>query len=112
MWGPPATCTVLTHSALLQVCDFTPQLESVQQTTFPAYPVAKPSVPGFRRLGFGLLVSSLAVPFIHGSFSYPTCPTILPDPFMRLYQKNMHRSKHGSDSGRGKGAHSLQRSTL
>lgn len=54
---------------------------------------------GFRRLGFGRLVSFLAVPFIHGSFSYPTNPSWLPDPFFRLYQKNMHRSKHGSDSG-------------
>jgi peroxygenase len=27
---------------------------------------------GFRRLGFGYLISTLAVPFIHGSFSYPT----------------------------------------
>jgi hypothetical protein len=38
---------------------------------------------GFRRLGFGRIISTLAVPFIHGSFSYPTAPTILPDPFMR-----------------------------
>lgn len=54
---------------------------------------------GFRRLGFGRLVSFLAVPFIHGSFSYPTNPGWLPDPFFRVWQKNMHRSKHGSDSG-------------
>jgi hypothetical protein len=38
---------------------------------------------GFRRLGFGRIISTLAVPFIHGSFSYPTSPSILPDPFMR-----------------------------
>jgi hypothetical protein len=38
---------------------------------------------GFRRLGFGRIISTLAVPFIHGSFSYPTAPTILPDPFFR-----------------------------
>lgn len=53
---------------------------------------------GFRRLGFGLLVSSLAVPFIHGSFSYPSNPGIIPDPFFRVWQKNIHRTKHGSDS--------------
>eukprot|EP00775_Hariotina_reticulata_P012865 gene12865-12991_t len=53
---------------------------------------------GFRRLGFGRLVSLLAVPFIHGSFSYPSSPSIFPDPFFRIYIKNMHRCKHGSDS--------------
>jgi len=54
---------------------------------------------GFRRLGFGYLVSSLAVPFIHGSFSYPSNPGIIPDPFFRIWLKNIHRTKHGSDSG-------------
>eukprot|EP00882_Tetradesmus_deserticola_P000354 GHRQ01000390.1.p1 GENE.GHRQ01000390.1~~GHRQ01000390.1.p1 ORF type:complete len:244 (+),score=101.33 GHRQ01000390.1:151-882(+) len=53
---------------------------------------------GFRRLGFGRIISTLAVPFIHGSFSYPTSPSIFPDPFMRINMKNMHRCKHGSDS--------------
>lgn len=53
---------------------------------------------GFRRLGFGYLISSLAVPFIHGSFSYPSNPGVLPDPFFRVWIKNMHRCKHGSDS--------------
>lgn len=38
---------------------------------------------GFRRLGFGRIISTLAVPFIHASFSYPTAPSILPDPFFR-----------------------------
>ena len=54
---------------------------------------------GFRRLGFGWLVSGLAVPFIHGSFSYPTLSGILPDPFFRIYLERVHRTKHGSDSG-------------
>lgn len=40
----------------------------------------------------------LAVPFIHGSFSYASCNSWLPDPFFRLYIKNMHLCKHGSDS--------------
>jgi peroxygenase len=39
------------------------------------------------------------VPFIHGSFSYPTVKGWLPDPFMRIFMENMHRTKHGSDSG-------------
>lgn len=65
---------------------------------------------GFRRLGFGYLVSSLAVPFIHGSFSYPSNPGIIPDPFFRIWLKNVHRTKHGSDSGESDsvGALSLQ----
>eukprot|EP00878_Enallax_costatus_P000393 GHUV01000479.1.p1 GENE.GHUV01000479.1~~GHUV01000479.1.p1 ORF type:complete len:246 (+),score=62.41 GHUV01000479.1:254-991(+) len=53
---------------------------------------------GFRRLGFGRILSLIAVPFIHGSFSYPTSPSIFPDPFFRIYLKNIHRGKHGSDS--------------
>lgn len=53
---------------------------------------------GFRRLGFGYIISTLAVPFIHGSFSYPTQSSWLPDPFFRIYMKNMHKTKHGSDS--------------
>lgn len=53
---------------------------------------------GFRRLGFGRILSTIAVPFIHGSFSYPTSPSILPDPFFRIWLKNIHRGKHGSDS--------------
>ncbi|GIL80563.1 hypothetical protein Vretimale_16017 [Volvox reticuliferus] len=53
---------------------------------------------GFRRLGFNLLISSLAVPFIHGSFSYPTQKTWIPDPRLRIYMDRIHRTKHGSDS--------------
>ncbi|KAI8464843.1 MAG: Caleosin related protein-domain-containing protein [Monoraphidium minutum] len=62
---------------------------------------------GFRRIGFNRLISLLAVPFIHGSFSYvsrelrlgfPTVSGWLPDPFFRVFIKNMHRGKHGSDA--------------
>lgn len=51
------------------------------------------------RLGFNPLFSAAAVPFIHGSFSYPTLDGWLPDLFFRIYLKNVHRGKHGSDSG-------------
>ncbi|KAF1945719.1 caleosin domain-containing protein [Clathrospora elynae] len=54
---------------------------------------------GFYRLGFGILLSILSMLIIHGNFSYPTCPTWLPDPFFRIYLKNVHKDKHGSDSG-------------
>lgn len=40
---------------------------------------------GFRRIGFPVLISLLAVPFIHLSFSYPTLNGWLPDPFMRIF---------------------------
>lgn len=36
---------------------------------------------------------------IHGIFSYPSCPSILPDPLFRLYLQNIHKCKHGSDTG-------------
>ncbi|KAG2447872.1 hypothetical protein HYH02_007328 [Chlamydomonas schloesseri] len=53
---------------------------------------------GFRRLGFNLLISTLAVPFIHLSFSYPTLKGWLPDPRLPIYLDQIHRTKHGSDS--------------
>ncbi|CBQ73148.1 conserved hypothetical protein [Sporisorium reilianum SRZ2] len=59
----------------------------------------------FLSLGFGFVLSALAVAIIHGPFSYPTLPRKgnklsdwLPDPFMRIYVANIHRCKHGSDS--------------
>ncbi|KAF8742611.1 hypothetical protein AX14_003244 [Amanita brunnescens Koide BX004] len=53
---------------------------------------------GFRRLGFGIIVSFLAVIVIHLGLSYPTYGTWLPDPFFRLKIRNIHRGKHGSDT--------------
>jgi hypothetical protein len=53
---------------------------------------------GFRRLGFNLVISALAVPFIHGSFSYPTSHSWIPDPRLPIYLDRIHRTKHGSDS--------------
>lgn len=53
---------------------------------------------GFRRIGFNPLISALAVPFIHGSFSYATSSSWIPDLRFPLHIKNMHRAKHGSDT--------------
>ncbi|OLN97370.1 putative peroxygenase 3-like protein 1 [Colletotrichum chlorophyti] len=53
---------------------------------------------GFYRLGFGIILSIVSVFVIHGNFSYPTVPGFLPDPFFRVYLKNIHKDKHGSDS--------------
>ncbi|KAL6896485.1 Caleosin domain-containing protein [Trichoderma evansii] len=54
---------------------------------------------GFRALGFNILLCLLSVLIIHVNFSYPTVPGHLPDPLFRIYLKNIHKDKHGSDSG-------------
>ncbi|CAN9427333.1 unnamed protein product [Alternaria alternata] len=54
---------------------------------------------GFYRLGYGIILSIVAVFVIHSNFSYPTCSGWLPDPFFRIFLKNVHRDKHGSDTG-------------
>ncbi|CAN9253859.1 unnamed protein product [Alternaria alternata] len=54
---------------------------------------------GFYRLGYGIILSIVAVFVIHSNFSYPTRSGWLPDPFFRIFLKNVHRDKHGSDTG-------------
>lgn len=54
---------------------------------------------GFRALGFNILLCLFSVFAIHFNFSYPTVPGHLPDPLFRIYLKNIHKDKHGSDSG-------------
>ena len=54
---------------------------------------------GFRKLGFNILYCIGAVLVIHSGFSYATCPGWLPDPFFRIFIDNIHKAKHGSDSG-------------
>ncbi|KAI0377061.1 Caleosin-domain-containing protein [Hypomontagnella monticulosa] len=55
---------------------------------------------GFRELGFCILFSlgSLLIPIF---FSYPTRlgHSWVPDPFLRMYVNDIHKAKHGSDSG-------------
>lgn len=43
--------------------------------------------------------ASSARSVIHFFFSWFTAPGFLPDPFWRVFLKNGHRSKHGSDTG-------------
>ncbi|KAI0116686.1 Caleosin-domain-containing protein [Hypoxylon sp. NC0597] len=54
---------------------------------------------GFHQIGFGIILSLVAVFIIHGNFSYPTLSSWLPDPFFRIYTANVHKDKHGSDTG-------------
>lgn len=55
---------------------------------------------GFRELGFGHFFSfgSLLIPIF---FSYPTRlgHSWIPDPMMRIYVRDIHKAKHGSDTG-------------
>ena len=53
---------------------------------------------GFRELGWSIILSIIGTLFINGALSYPTCPTLLPDPFFRVFIVRLHKAKHGSDS--------------
>lgn len=40
---------------------------------------------GFRRLGFGLAISAAAPLVVHGTFSYPTQRSWIPNPLLPIY---------------------------
>ncbi|GAA6055813.1 hypothetical protein JCM3770_004772 [Rhodotorula araucariae] len=54
---------------------------------------------GFREMGYSFFWCTFAMSVIHFFFSWFTAPGVLPDPFFRIFLKNGHRSKHGSDTG-------------
>ncbi|KAF5538424.1 het-E-1 heterokaryon incompatibility protein [Fusarium napiforme] len=54
---------------------------------------------GFYQLGYGIILSLISLLVIHGNFSYPTQSSLLPDPFFRIHIDNIHKDKHGSDTG-------------
>lgn len=54
---------------------------------------------GFRELGYNLLIQLIGTFLIHFTMSYATLDTRVPDPFFRIYVKNIHHAKHGSDTG-------------
>ena len=46
---------------------------------------------GFRRIGAPVWMSFLAIFFIHGSFSYWTLPSWIPDPTFPIYTNKIHK---------------------
>ena len=53
---------------------------------------------GFHKIGFNPFLSFFAIFVIHGTFSWPSQGSWLPDPLFSLNTANVHRTKHGSDT--------------
>jgi len=54
---------------------------------------------GFSELGFNIIFSLAAAVIIHLSFFWITQDYWFPNPLLWIYVKNIHKGKHGSDSG-------------
>ncbi|GAY56611.1 hypothetical protein CUMW_173260 [Citrus unshiu] len=54
---------------------------------------------GFRLIGFNPIASFVFSFLVHMAMSYATSPTWLPSPFFPIYVQNIHKAKHGSDTG-------------
>ncbi|XP_058101479.1 peroxygenase 1-like [Magnolia sinica] len=54
---------------------------------------------GLRAIGFNFFASAIMAVIINGAVSYTTLPGWIPSPFLPIYVHNIHKSKHGSDTG-------------
>ncbi|KAJ3406607.1 hypothetical protein HDV05_005907 [Chytridiales sp. JEL 0842] len=54
---------------------------------------------GFYKIGFNIFLSLWAVTVVNGGFSFFSQDSWIPNPLFPIYTKNIHRCKHGSDSG-------------
>ncbi|XBJ03125.1 hypothetical protein VPH35_022358 [Triticum aestivum] len=54
---------------------------------------------GCRAVGFNVFTSAFIAFLVNLVMSYPTLPGWLPNPLFPIYVHNIHKSKHGSDSG-------------
>ncbi|XP_072988424.1 peroxygenase-like [Typha latifolia] len=54
---------------------------------------------GARAIGFNVIISLIITVLVNGSMSYATLPGWIPNPLFPIYVHNIHKAKHGSDSG-------------